>query len=75
MPSTVYSPRRAPASTKQLSPTTAGPVITASGWTSAPSATYTPSDIWNPGMPTSTRPSRMSLWARTYAGSVPTSSQ
>ena len=48
-----YSPRRQPASTLQPAPMTAGPTTWASGETSAPSPSHTPSEMRKPGMSSS----------------------
>ncbi len=62
-PITLYSRRCAPASIFAYSPTQTGPVSTASGSTSAPSATHTPGESSNPAMSTSTLRLSTSAWA------------
>src|SRR5262249_37314983 len=65
-PITLYSRTCAPASIFAYSPTATGPVSTASGSTSAPSATHTPGESSNPAMSTSTLRLSTSAWALRY---------
>src|SRR5262249_23291066 len=75
LPTTVNSRSSAPASTLAYSPTHSGPLSTASGSTSAPSATQTPGETSNPSISASTRPDSTSACACRSLSCVPTSSQ
>src|SRR5262249_58901592 len=74
-PTRVTSRGPAPASILAYSPTHSGPLSTASGSTSAPSATQTPGETSNPSISASTRPDSTSACAFRYVSCVPTSCQ